>query len=159
MLLKRHHIGVQTDNGSVEFRLKYVELKHTGVKPEQNFSTSLIAQGMADGWISMDDKSITLGVKPEALKYSIKRKPGYYCCHDGKAIPVTAEAYGDPALAAVQCQQYLKANGFAGKKSPDPSNPAGYERTHAYECVLDAKQHEKFKAKQGAMAMSMKQGV
>ena len=86
-----------------------------------------------------------------------KRRPGYYCSHNGARMDLSAEAYGDPAIAAVEAQQYLKANGFADVASPDPQNPAGYQRLHHYECELDADQHARFKAVPGALAPSMKQ--
>lgn len=139
----------------------WLEIKHTGSSPRQNFSTSFVAEGMQSGLVSIDEKAQTLTIhaKPQDLVYAIKRRPGYYCCHDGKRIEMSPEAYGDPAIAAVEAQQYLKKAKLDGKASPDPQNPAGYARIHCYECELEAAVHAKFKAKPGALAMSMKQGV
>jgi hypothetical protein len=147
MLLKRHYNA----DGSVA----RLELKHTGTHPEQNFSTTLIAQWLGLGLATVSGDVLTLDTEPEPLRYTIVRKPGYYCCHSGKRLDLSPEAYGDPALAAIEARQYLKDAKLLGKASPDANNPAGYRRTHAYECVLDEAQHARFKAVNGALAPSM----
>lgn len=152
MLLKRHYDPASIERGDPV--LTHVEVKHTGANPEQNFSTSLVLQGKASGLITIVDDQLTLHVKPEALRYTIKRRPGYYCCHDGARIDISPEAFGDPALAAMEAQAYLASHGFAGKASPDKCNPAGYMRLHEFQCVLDAEQHARFKATPGALAPS-----
>lgn len=129
-----------------------VAVKHTGRAAAQNFSTTLVAQAMAEGWMSIDGNVLTLHATNGDLRYTIRRTPGYYCCHNGAPMPISAAAYGDGALAAIEARAYLKANGFSG--SPDPSNPAGYERINQYECVLDEGQHAKLRAVPGALAPS-----
>lgn len=147
MLLKRRY----DEDGKVSG----LEIKHTGTRPEQNFSTTLVAEWIGSGLASISGDMLLLSTKPEPLRYKILRKPGYYCCHTGKRMEMSPEAYGDPALAAIEGRQYLKDAGLLGKLSPDRNNPSGYRRTHAYECVLDEKQHAKFKAVPGALAPSM----
>ena len=155
MLLKRHYDPDSLAAGAP--RITHIEVKHTGTTPSQNFSTSLVAEGLRAGFISLQEDLLTLHAKPVDLLYTVKRRPGYYCSHNGARMDLSAEAYGDPAIAAVEAQQYLKANGFADAASPDPQNPAGYQRLHHYECELDADQHARFKAVPGALAPSMKQ--
>ena len=150
MLLKREH--EPSDDG--EPRFVGVEVRHTGIDAAQNFSTTLVAQAMAEGWMSIDGNVLTLHAANGDLRYTVKRTPGYYCCHNGAPMPISAAAYGDGALAAVEARQYLKANGFEGVASPDPNNPAGYERINWYECELDAAQHEALRARPGALAPS-----
>jgi hypothetical protein len=147
MLLKRYY-----DDDERVIRL---EIKHTGSRPEQNFSTSLVAQWLADGLAAIDGNVLTLRTEPAALRYTITRGPGYYCCHTGKRIELTPEAYGDLSLAAIEARKYLQGAKLLGKPSPDKGNPSGYRRSHAYECVLDAAQHARFKAVSGALAPSM----
>lgn len=133
----------------------HISLRHSGTSERQNFSAPLIAEGLASGFIEIDGDALTLHCKPEPLRYAILRRPGYYCCHDGAAMPMSPAAYGDGAIAAVEAQAYLAAHGHKGKPSPDRANPAGYERSHQYECVLDPEQHQRFKAVPGALAPSM----
>jgi hypothetical protein len=154
MLLKRHYDPESVAAGSPV--VTHLEVKHTGANAPQNFSTALVAEGLRSGFVSLQEDLLTLHAKPEDLRYTIKRRPGYYCCHNGARMELSAEAYGDPSIAAVEAQQYLKANGFDGA-SPDPMNPSGYMRLHQYECELDADQHARFKAVPGALAPSMKQ--
>jgi len=154
MLLKR----LYKDNGTVSG----VELRHTGIHPEQNFSDRLVEGACAEGWMTVADGAITMQTDVGPLRYTVKRTPGYYCCHDGKRIPISDAAQrerlrtGIGRLAAAEARAYLATHGFAGKKSPDPAHPAGYQVLDYYECVLDAKQHAKYKASPGALAPSIR---
>lgn len=137
-----------------------VELRHTGIHAEQNFSVRLVSQALAEGWMELQGDTILLHTDVGPLRYSVKRAPGYYCCHDGKRIPISEMAQherlrsGVGRLAAAEARAYLATQGFAGKASPDPANPAGYLVLEHYECVLEAGQHAKYKAKPGALAPS-----
>jgi hypothetical protein len=139
-----------------------VELRHTGIHAEQNFSTRLVSQALAEGWMEVAGDTILLHTDVGPLRYSVKRAPGYYCCHDGKRIPISEMAQherlrsGIGRLAAAEARAYLATQGFAGKASPDPAHPAGYLVLEHYECVLDAAQHAKHKAKPGALAPSQR---
>jgi len=123
--------------------IKYAEVRHTGVRAAQNFSTRLVAQGVADGWITIDGDTLTLRADPEDLVYTIVARPGFYCCHDGKA-------FADRDGALLYTQTY-----FGAEESPDQNHPHGWGRRNHYECVLDARQHAKFRAVPGALAPSM----
>lgn len=118
--------------------LDYLSVGHTGTHPEQHFSTRLVAQGAAEGWIQLEGDKLTLRAVPEDLRYTIRRAPGVYCCHCDAKL----EGGGATAQAHVAAQH-------AGKKSPDAANPSGYAVLYHYDCVLDAKQHEKFRARPG----------
>lgn len=137
-----------------------VELRHTGTHAEQNFSVRLVTQGLAEGWMEIAGDTILVHTDVGPLRYSVKRAPGYYCAHDGKRIPISELAgqerlrTGVGKLAAAEARAYLATQGYAGKASPDPANPAGYAVIDHYECVLDAAQHAKHRAKPGALAPS-----
>jgi hypothetical protein len=138
MRLKRQYDDKGECNG--------VLVMHTGTTPEQNFSTDLVATAQAQGWMAIDGDKLKLKSACGAeLLYTVRRTPGYYCCHDGAPIPISAAGWMDPRVASAEARAYLKANGFEGRPSPDAGNPAGYCRINAYECVLDASQHEQFK--------------
>lgn len=116
MLLKRVY-----DTSGPQPRLVGVKLLRAG--PRQRFSPRIIAQGIAQNWLSMGDGKITLRTDPPAT-YSIVRGPGYYCVHCGNPM-----ADGPSGAAHVKTDH-------AGKVSPDPQNPAGFRRDNFYECVL-----------------------
>lgn len=159
MLFKRLYDQASVDAGNP--RVTGLLVQHTGGHAEQNFSTKFVLEGMAAGLVKIDGDKLVVLCEPEALIYAIKRRPGYYCCHDGKPIPISELAQrealttGVAKLAAMEARAYLKAAGFEGKPSPDSSNPSGYQVVNQYECVLDAKQHAKYKAVPGAPAMLM----
>ncbi len=158
MLLKRLYDRTDADNPVCNG----VELRHTGTHAAQNFSERLATQAMAEGWMAIGGGTITLKTDVGPLLYTIKREPGYYCCHDGQPIPISEMAKrerlrsGIGRLAAAEAKAYLAARGFAGKPSPDARNPSGYEVIDHYECVLEAAQHERYKARPGALAPSMR---
>lgn len=114
-----------------------VRVLHTGTSPEQNFSTRLVTQAAAEGWLSILGDRLTIHAEGEDLTYTILRTPGYYCVHDGL-----------PMLDGRDAREHIAAN-YAGVPSPDPANPSGYEKLNHYECRLDAGQHAKYKAKPG----------
>lgn len=124
-------------------RVSRVEIRHTGVSAEQNFSRRLVLQACGDGWMRLANDQIVVIGEPEDLVYTIKRAPGYYCISTGERIPVSQlaweQAVSQPAavLASVEARAWLAAS---GKSLGD------YEVTMAYECVLSDDQHEKFRA-------------
>lgn len=150
MLLKRQYDPATLDAAAP--RVTHVQVKHTGANAAQNLSTGLVADAVAAGWMRIDGATLTMVAEPEDLVYRIERGPGYYCCHDGKPIPISDLAReerlrsGIGRLSAAEALAYLAAHGFAGKASPDAANPAGYQVIDHYECVLAAEQHAKFKA-------------
>ena len=124
MLLKRIYehdkddeLVLDSDDNPV---LEYIKILHAG--PEQHFSEGLVGGGILEGWIALKDEKLTLLTRPRAV-YRIKRTPGYYCSHCGEAMPGSQEAKAHIA------------DEHPRKKSPDASNPAGYERIHYYDCV------------------------
>jgi len=115
-------------------RCTKVEIKHTGFDREQNFSTRLVSGAMAEGWMRMDDKYIYIKTTEEELVYKINKRPGYYCCFDDKYFE-----------SVDMVKSWVESN-YKDKESPDPQNPLGYKKLNHYECVLEAHQHEKYKA-------------
>lgn len=118
--------------------LSHVEMKHTGTSPEQNFSRELIEHGMREGWVQFERGELLLKVLPETLRYTVKRTPGRWCLHCGVALLEDTDG--------AKSREHVKAF-HDGVPSPDANNPAGYVKTHAYECALNTAQHEKFKKK------------
>lgn len=120
-----------------------VRVKHTGLSPEQNFSHRLIEQAMAEGWVVIDGDTLTMQAKPEALRFRLRRVPGYYCISTGERIPVSDIAWtrmrstGLGDLSRKEALAWLLARGRA---------QTDYEVTNAYECVLDEEQHAKYRA-------------
>jgi hypothetical protein len=111
--------------------LDYVELKHTGANPEQNFSMGMVVDGLREGWMAFDGDELVLQVKPETLLYKVLRTPGRYCL-------VCRENLNDNSEGGEAAREHVKAK-HAGA-------PLGsYERINHYECVLDADQHKKYK--------------
>jgi hypothetical protein len=155
MLLKR----IYENNGA---RCVGVQLRHTGIHAEQNFSQRIVFAGMGEGWLAIAGDMLTLHTDVGDLKYKVKREPGYYSCHDGKRIPISALAEkersqtGQGKLAAAEARAYLAVAGVAGKPSPNKANPSGYEVIDHWECVLDGTQHAKYKAIPGPLAPSMR---
>jgi len=133
MLLKR--IYDTSDKKRPKF--SHILVIHTGHSAEQNFKRQRVEEGVTDGWISLSQGKLILHAKPEDLVYSIKNSPGHYCLHCKSQIMSGA----DGAMSRLHVSTSHK-----DIASPDPQWPLGYRVTHAYECVLDAAQHEKFKA-------------
>lgn len=130
---------------------------HTGTSRAQNFSTGLVYEGIAAGFIRLEGDELILKTDEGDLRYRIKREPGWYSCHDGAAIPISQAAQreafetGSGRLSAGEARAFLESRGLWGKPSPDPSHPAGYEVVNAYQCELDAAQHEAKKAVPGGL--------
>jgi hypothetical protein len=114
--------------------LDYVALVHTGTSPEQKFTPDFLAANAS--FARIDGDRILLDVAPETLVYNIKRSPGRYCCHCGARLPDDDNG----ALARLHV-----ATAHSNAQSPDAGNPGGYEKLNAFECTLDAQQHERFK--------------
>lgn len=117
-----------------------VLLKHTGTNPEQNFSRRFVDGGLQEGWLSLGRGKLTMATVTQDgenvdLEYTVLKQPGTYCCH------CEAKLDDDPSGASNR-QHVTDLHGEA--ESPDPTNPAGYRITNAYECVLDEGQHARW---------------
>ena len=160
MLLKKIYKPANVDTPLIDIRtgepvvdkvtgqsieIDYIALAHTGIEPEQNFSTKLVVDFMKQGFIEIKDETLILHVHPEDLIYNIKRRPGRYCLHCVEKLPDDEKG----ELARLHILEKHK-----GILSPDPNNPSGYIALNHFECVLSAKQHEKFKVKKAAQAPS-----
>lgn len=139
MLMQRQYNGAG--------KCTHVLVKHSGTEPEQNFSRRLVLQAVTDGWMKIDgapgSQTLTIKAEPEDLFYAVKRQPGYYCISTGERIPVDDLAWSQMLQTGVgdlSRQQALAWLASKGKAATD------YEVTMAYECVLGAAQHEKFRA-------------
>lgn len=116
-------------------KLDYISLADTGTTPEQNFSDTLVLDGLRNNIIEIHDDELLLHVHPETLRYAINRSPGRYCLHCGERLE------GDENGTMARLHVEMKHHGVA---SPDPTIPAGYVWLKEYQCVLNAEQHKKF---------------
>lgn len=126
------------DDGAID----YISLAHTGISREQHFSMGLVTEYVTLGLMEVHDGELFFKVHPETLRYEIKREPGRYCLHCGEKL-------GDDQGG--ELSRLHVAMKHKGKASPDASNPAGYEQIHYFDCVLDEKQHAKYKAMAGTV--------
>jgi len=115
----------------------HMRVVHTGKSPEQNFSQRLVAAGLAEGWLTLAGDTLSMKTDGEPLRYTVKRRPGYWCKSSGDAIPVSAVAWGmlmggNGQLARAETLAWLASH---GKPATD------YDLTAAFECVLDPAQH------------------
>lgn len=123
--------------------ITHVEVMHTGTSPEQNFDDGMIDRAVIDGWATLSADRLQLKTDGEPLRYTVTRAPGYFCKSTGEAIPMSAKAWarfrysGDSALSQPEARAWLKANDKADND---------YDIAVAYHCVLDADQHERFRA-------------
>lgn len=132
MWLKREY-----DKGG---KCTHFRIKHTGLGRAQNFSSRFVEGCIVEGTVTVGEGTLTLYTKPEKLKYTLKRRPGYYCASTGERIPISDVAWGSSRrgdLASREARAWLKAKGL-----PETD----YEVTNAYECELDSAQHEKYRA-------------
>jgi hypothetical protein len=118
--------------------VKGIELLHTGASRRQNFSDSMVDTEIAAGRMAFDaDGNLVVYTEQVALRYKVLRTPGSYCLHCGENL--NDDTRNDGAISRAHV-----AEKHPGISSPDPANPAGYERIHHYECELDAEQHAKY---------------
>jgi hypothetical protein len=123
-------------------RVTHMQVQHTGLSPRQNFSDKLVEQGVDQGWIALDGRLLTLLAEPESLRYTVLRRPGYYCRSTGELIPLSERAMRRLAVRQLDAPRaealaWLASGGLAADD---------YEVTLAYECELDAEQHSRFRA-------------
>lgn len=120
-----------------------LQVKHTGLRPAQNFSRRFVEDGVAGGYMVLGEGTLTVKAKPEDLNYAVTRQPGYYCRSTGQRIPISAMAWASPSrdrLACAEAQKWLASQGLEA---------TDYEVTNAYECVLNDKQHAKYRGVPG----------
>ena len=137
MLLKRKY---QESPFSPEPVCVGLEVVHTGLNPEQNFSMAMVERGISEGWIMQSGTTMEIVADPENLRYRVKRTPGYYCMSTGERIPVSPTAWNSRERGVLCRREALKW--LADHGLP----PTDYEVTNSYECVLGEEQHMKFRA-------------
>lgn len=91
----------------------------------QNFTQKLIDRAIREGFMSMSKGKIVLHTESGDLSYKILQSPGYFCCHDNKALGGEGEA-----------RSYVYTN-FKGIESPDSNNPSGYRKDNFHACELE----------------------
>jgi hypothetical protein len=145
MKLKRIFKPREKDGDPLVF--DYIAIGDTGVRREQNFTRERIRDLGLLGGARIEGYKLILKTHPEPLVFEIVRFPGCYCCHCGALI----ESADDYVRTINTSQSGAKARAHvvqkhAGEPSPDVNWPAGYEVLHAYQCILDAAQHDRYKA-------------
>lgn len=147
MLIKRHYDPASLERkalGIGDAVCTHVEVKHTGTSPEQNFSTRLVTQAMAEGWMSVEGDKLTMrtAANQPDLVYTVVRTPGTYAKQDGARIPISDLAReermrtGQGRLSAKEAAAFLAAPKYTDKS---------YEVIDHFACVLSADQHDMFK--------------
>lgn len=123
-------------------RVTHVQVEQTGTSPQQNFSDRLVEEGVDHGWIAVSGTALTMKAEPESLRFTILRTPGYYCRSTGERIPLSERALRRLATRQMDAPR-AEALAWLASKGLEPTD---YEVTLAFECVLDAGQHERFRA-------------
>ena len=133
MLLKR--IYLRNEEGEVVDRQNPTVLgvQVLRAKDFQRFSPDLVAAGVAQGWIVVEGNTLTVknsvpnddgSYTVQNIVYRIVSRPGYYCCQCDAPV-----ANAEDAKAHILAEH-------PDQTSPDPSNPAGYRRTHSIDCEV-----------------------
>ena len=124
-----------------------VSIRDTGAQPEQHFKRQRVEEALVQGWMSLGRGLLTIHAEEGDLVYTIQRVPGTYCCY--------CQAKLDDDVSGASGRAHItREHGDAA--SPDPSNPAGWLVTNAYECVLEEAAHRQWNAE--AVAERQKQG-
>lgn len=123
-------------------RVTHVQVEQTGTSPQQNFSDRLVEEGVDHGWIAVSGASLTMKAEPESLRFTILRTPGYYCRSTGERIPLSERALRRMATRQLDTPR-AEALAWLASKGLEATD---YEVTLAYECELDAAQHEMYRA-------------
>lgn len=124
-------------------RTTHVQVLHTGASADQNFDDQMIDEGKLEGWAEISGDVLTLKTDGEPLRYMLLRGPGYFCRSSGQQIPVSEKAWyrfryaSDSSLSRPEALAWLEKN---GKDASD------YDISVTYQCVLDDKQHQHFRA-------------
>ena len=101
--------------------ISHVEILTAG--PIQRFSPRLVDKALMEGWMLMENNTITIQSKSKDVNYLIVRYPGIYCCHCGEQL-------ADGGRVA---NEHVESR-HAGIVSPDLSNLAGFRYDNFYEC-------------------------
>lgn len=109
-----------------------IQIKRFPVNGKQHLSPRVVNGGLAEGWLSITDAAITIHDEAGDLVLNVDRAPGRYCCHCGDKLrdDDRSDAPGVFARKHVQDEH-------PGTKSPDSSNPAGYEKINYFECTVE----------------------
>lgn len=143
-----------------------VELRHSGLQPEQNFNRrTVVMEGLSEGWLSLGEGENTLTIHTKSdgdVVYDVLLVPGYYCLSTGERIPLTKFAEEESftaqsaPLAAGEAKKWLQSKGLPLTiKAPDyPGSArmvevANYEAAKDYRCRLRADLHAKFRGVPG----------
>ena len=120
-----------------------VEIKHTGLSPEQNWDQGQVMQYASEGWLRLDGDTIFVSGSGETLQYDVLRKPGYFVASTGERIPVSELAMTQfmtethATLAPAEARAFLAAKGLPA---------TDYEASRVYRCRLNDEQHAKWRA-------------
>ena len=135
MYLKRHY--AKNSDGSLVLdaggnpmvtNIEILRLPKNGV---QRFSNKMVNSGLAQGWLSLSKKYITVHcVKRGAHKFRIQSIPERECVFDGHKLP---SVYEDPT--GVLAREYVQRNHLAKVKAGE--HHCGYTVQNYYETKLE----------------------
>ena len=108
-----------------------IQIKRFPTNGRQHLSEKIVAKGIAEGWLSINDETVTIHDQVGDLDMNILRKPGRYCCHCGEKLEDD-----DHLVKSGEAARAHVVSMHKGKKSPDPENPAGYLKLNYFDCVV-----------------------
>ena len=131
-----------TTNEVGETKLSGLRIEKLAKARRHHFSQSMIDKYESSGLITKSDTAIVVHTVDGDMVFNIDHPPGRYCLHcgdalpnenfekDGETIPQGNIKHGAGARKHV-------AEKHKGKKSPDPSIPAGYKMKNYYGTTPD----------------------
>ena len=124
-------------------RVSRVEIRHTGLSAEQNFSRRLVLQACGAGWMRLAGEQLLVVGDPEDWSTRSSARRATTASAPASASRSASWPGSRPSRSRPRC--WLRRGARRGG-SPAPAASNDYEVTMAYECVLAEQQHEKFRA-------------
>ena len=102
-------------------KVRAPRVKLLQLHPLQRFSVDHVMAGVLDGYMTLAKGRLVIHHTGGDIVYRIRRTPGTFCCHCRRRLD------RGPAAAKHVIDNH------AGQKSPDKTNPSGYEVLNAIE--------------------------
>lgn len=105
--------------------IQHIEVEQHPRNGIWNISKKLLEEGMADGWLSIQDGKVVIRTadgEPD-VEYQILRRPGHYCCYCGEKLQNSKSA--PEHIAQHEGEAYAK-------RDPDGSLPDDFDPTDQF---------------------------
>ena len=123
-------------------RVSRVEIRHTGLSAEQNFSRRLVLQACGAGWMRLAGEQLLVVGDPE--DWSTRSRARRATTASAPASASRSASWPGEQAVSQPAAVLAAAEARVARRRRPASND--YEVTMAYECVLAEQQHEKFRA-------------